>query len=591
MQPESFAAGALFSRIFHASPVAMTISTPGDGQLIDVNAAYARLIGCEREGIIGHPSPRTIVPHPSNSSDQDPGSLFAQPRTGQLVRLLATDNTPRDVIVTSQLVDWDGEVVLFSLLQDLKDYFRTQHELDKSEARFQQFFESVPLPVFVFDCETTDIIDANTAAVNQYGFSRAELLSMTMLDIRPPEERYIFLHYINTLPDDVQSVGTLKHRWKDGSIRDVYVTSYGLKLAGRAIRLAVIQDVTEQMALQKALKGSEERLRIIAEVSTDAIWEVDSQTQQVYFTHGIDKLFGHDPDDNIQLDWWKSHIHPDEREEVFEGFKRSIDGDDVYWTAQYRFCRADGKYAHVLDRGYILRDDTGRPIKIIGTMVDITRQIEIKEAAALAAMEERRRLARDLHDAVTQSLYSLSLMAEAARRRAQTGDDQETHDYIVRLGELARQSLKEMRLLVYEMRPSALEEHGLVEALQARLDAVERRAGVEARLTGNVTRELSPDIQVQLYRIAEEALNNTLKHAAASAVAITIHSGEDGINLKISDNGNGFDSLKATLSGGLGLVSMRERAAKVGGVLEIETATDRGTTVTLTLGAGDKTNG
>jgi PAS domain S-box-containing protein len=589
MQPESFAAGTLFSRIFHASPVAMTITTSGDGRLIDVNAAYAKLIGCQREEIVGQLPDRTTVSPPLASASQNPPLLFDQPRTGQFVRFLATDNTPRDVIVTSQVVDWDGEAFLFSLLQDLTDYFQTRHELDRSEARFQQFFESVPLPVFVFDCETTDIIDANTAAVNQYGFSRDELLSMTMLDIRPPEERYIFLHYINTLPDDVQSVGTLKHRWKDGAIRDVYVTSYGLTLAGRAIRLAVIQDVTEQMALQKALKGSEERLRIIAEVSTDAIWEVDPRTQEVYFTHGINKLFGHDPDDYIDLDWWKMHIHPDERDGIFEGFKRSIDGDDVYWAAQYRFCRADGNYAHVLDRGYILRDEAGQPIKIIGTMVDITPQIEIKEAAALAAMEERRRLARDLHDAVTQSLYSLSLMAEAARRRAQTGDGQETHDYIVRLGELAQQSLKEMRLLVYEMRPSALEENGLAEALQARLDAVERRAGVEARLTGDVTRELSPEVQVQLYRIAEEALNNTLKHAAASAVAITIHSGPDGINLRISDNGRGFDALKETTSGGLGLVSMRERAAKLGGVLEIETASGRGTTVTLTLDAGEKT--
>jgi signal transduction histidine kinase len=178
-------------------------------------------------------------------------------------------------------------------------------------------------------------------------------------------------------------------------------------------------------------------------------------------------------------------------------------------------------------------------------------------------------------------------MAEAARRRAKVGDEQETNEYIVRLGELAQQSLKEMRLLVYELQPAALEENDLAGALQARLDAVERRAGMDARLRVDLGQEIPPRVQVQLYRIAEEALNNALKHASASKVSIDIRSTEAGITLIIGDNGNGFVANTAASSGGMGLISMRERATNLGGALKIKTEPGKGTTVQLTLKTTD----
>lgn len=223
-------------------------------------------------------------------------------------------------------------------------------------------------------------------------------------------------------------------------------------------------------------------------------------------------------------------------------------------------------------------------------MIDVTRQVEEQEAAARAAMEERRRLARDLHDAVTQSLYSLSLLAEAARRHAELGDRKATNEYVNRLGELAQQSLKEMRLLVHEMRPSVLEKEGLAGALQARLDAVERHSGIRAKLAVNLNRKLTPHVQLQYYRVAEEALNNALKHARATAVRVDIHSTANAINMEISDNGAGFD-MAAAGSGGLGLTSIRERVEKLGGRLHVETTPGSGTTIRVHLTTGDEDHG
>ncbi|MEZ4638857.1 MAG: sensor histidine kinase [Caldilineaceae bacterium] len=158
-------------------------------------------------------------------------------------------------------------------------------------------------------------------------------------------------------------------------------------------------------------------------------------------------------------------------------------------------------------------------------------------------MEERQQLARELHDSVTQSLYSVNLLAETAHR-AVTANDLERTNYLVdRVGEMARQALKEMRLLVYELRPAALAQEGLVGALQQRLDTVEGRAGVKTqlRIDGDPAR-IPQQMEAHLYRIAQEALNNALKHAEAVAVTVLLSVDTEFVTLTIKDNGRGFRS-------------------------------------------------
>ena len=222
------------------------------------------------------------------------------------------------------------------------------------------------------------------------------------------------------------------------------------------------------------------------------------------------------------------------------------------------------------------------------TNTDLESQIQENEmlrqqAAEKAILEERNRLARDLHDSVTQSLYSLTLFAEATQRLVNSGDIERANGYLAQVGETAQQALKEMRLLVYELRPVALEEVGLIGALQQRLDAVEGRAGVETQLLVNDIIELPPTVEEALYRIAQEALNNTLKHANASAVTVQILSQSDHVRLSIEDNGCGFDLPSASSSGGMGLRSIRERCEGLGASLEMISNEGSGTQIIVVL--------
>ncbi len=203
------------------------------------------------------------------------------------------------------------------------------------------------------------------------------------------------------------------------------------------------------------------------------------------------------------------------------------------------------------------------------------------QAEQAAILQERSRLARDLHDSVTQLLYSLTLLVEAARRLAQNGDLQRVDEALARLGEIGQQAFKEMRLLVYELRPLALKSAGLVRALQQRLDTVERRAGIEATLVVEGQVELPARLEEELYHIAQEALNNALKHAAATKVAVRIIAENGRIAIEVSDDGKGLD-LSAG-AGGIGLSSMRERAEKLGGTLTLISTPGKGTTVNVTV--------
>ncbi len=197
------------------------------------------------------------------------------------------------------------------------------------------------------------------------------------------------------------------------------------------------------------------------------------------------------------------------------------------------------------------------------------------ETAVLTA--ERHRLARDLHDSVTQLLYSQMLFADAAQKQLLNGRIQTTADHLDRLGATARQALREMRLLIYQLRPLDLSQADLFTAVQRRLEMVEQRAGLEIHVEGTWPQSLPTAVEEEIYHLIEEALNNALKHAAATAVTVAMHATENWLELQVSDNGRGFDP--ATVQPGLGFNNLHERAAHLGGHLEISSIPGTGTAV------------
>lgn len=213
-----------------------------------------------------------------------------------------------------------------------------------------------------------------------------------------------------------------------------------------------------------------------------------------------------------------------------------------------------------------------------GLAVESTRHR--KRAEETLILEERQRLARDLHDSVSQSLYGLVLAADISKKLLKLKEFKTLEDTLVDIETFALQSLREMRLMLFELRPITFESEGLSGALELRLNTVERRAGLMTSLDIQGEEFLKSPLDLEIYRIATEALNNALKHSNASQIHVSLIVDEEfnQCELKVIDNGSGFD-LEANKIGGIGMNSMQERAARVGGQLLIQSGDKYGTTV------------
>ena len=205
-----------------------------------------------------------------------------------------------------------------------------------------------------------------------------------------------------------------------------------------------------------------------------------------------------------------------------------------------------------------------------------------EQTVTQATQEERRRLARELHDSIVQSLYSLTLLARAWSLKAYEATSSDLVVWFGQIEGIAHQTLKEMRLLIYQLRSPELDALGLVEMLRLRLEAVEQRTGVMVRLEADAyQRPNTPTIEPQIYAIIQEALNNALRHAAATVITVVLCQSSAGLLVEICDNGRGFEVTART--GGIGLSTMHERAEAIGGQLNIATTPGQGTSVRLLL--------
>jgi signal transduction histidine kinase len=200
-----------------------------------------------------------------------------------------------------------------------------------------------------------------------------------------------------------------------------------------------------------------------------------------------------------------------------------------------------------------------------------------------AVVEERNRLARELHDSVTQSLFSVTLLSEAALNLLDR-DASKARERLERANELAQGALAEMRALIFQLRPLTLQEEGLLSALKKHLNAVHSRDGrvVELQVTGSARRLAAPTEDAS-FRIIQEGVNNVIKHARSERARVELDFDTDCLRVSVIDTGVGFDPAAPQPNGKLGMTSMRERAESVGGRLIVQSAPGQGTRVSAEL--------
>jgi PAS domain S-box-containing protein len=342
-------------------------------------------------------------------------------------------------------------------------------------------------------------------------------------------------------------------------------------------------------AMDGELRQSEERFRTLADFTYDWEYWLHPDGHYLYVSPSCERITGYRSDE-FQQDpkLLETIVHANDRPAVIEHLREEpIEGSLVH-PIEFRIItrgREQRWLEHVCQPVY---GSQGKYLGRRGSNRDITERKRAEEALEEQAKEqavaaERTRLARELHDSVTQALYSVTLYAEATRLALQAEKRDVAAENLRELHNMAREAMVDMRMLIFELHPPVLEQEGLVAALRARLAAVESRARIKTEIRVEGEERLPLVLEEEMYRIALEALNNAVKHAAAQQVTVDLRFEDDGACLEITDDGVGFDPVAARGSGGRGLLGMEERVQRIGGGLVIESAPGRGTTVRVKM--------
>ncbi|HEX6130056.1 MAG TPA: GAF domain-containing protein, partial [Candidatus Limnocylindria bacterium] len=322
--------------------------------------------------------------------------------------------------------------------------------------------------------------------------------------------------------------------------------------------------------LLEQLQQSERGYRNLVDHSPDLVWAVDSEGIFTYLGESLERMTGIRPDELLDRHW--RHMITEESMAAGAAAWQAIQErptEDVQLRVELRLAGGGSMAAEVNMVGTVV---DGRFAGAQGSIRDIRERERLeqdlrRQAAALAANEERANLARELHDSVTQALFSMGLTARALELLLDR-DPEAARQKLTELRELQKDALAEMRTLIFELRPQGLETDGLAQALRNHGAAVQSRTGMSVSVEVDYEERLPIDVEESLYRIAQEALHNVVKHANAEHARIFLGQVGRELRLVVEDDGVGFDPV-AVPRGHLGLVGMRQRAERIGGELHI----------------------
>lgn len=518
------------------------------------------------------------------------------------------------------------------LENELLERKKAEDAVSEREAQYRSIFQSVSEGLFIYDLDG-ELVDFNPAAAQMHGYTVEEFKHLEPPDFIHPASQSLFTRYIETVKAGGIFRGRAIDLHKDESTFHVEMIGRQFIYQGQPHTLAVLLDVTEQVQayqlLEQRVTERSREITALLELARNVASTLElkpllalvlSQLKTVVDYTGAaiatleDGCFifldyqGPTPREQILRLRIPANLSSGYLE-VVQRRQPVIFGDLADFDLQPHthleqddsVLRENFGYAHswlgvplmAKDRVIgVLRVDHEQPGRFSEQDAQIVLAFANQAAVAienarlyeraqiLAALEERQKLARELHDSVSQALYGIALGARTARTLVERNTVDklslaEPLDYVLTLAEAG---LAEMRALIFELRPESLETEGLVAALTKQADALRARHQIEVRTNLGDEPQVSLNIKEALYRVAQEAMQNTVKHAQASQVELSLAVASDWLVLEVKDDGLGFDPSQE-FPGHLGLRSMRERVESLGGELTIDSAQQMGTRV------------
>lgn len=360
--------------------------------------------------------------------------------------------------------------------------------------------------------------------------------------------------------------------------------------------VCISRDITAMKNIEESLRRSVKRFNIVSRATNDVIWDWDLVQDHILWNDAAANLFTTSLEE-IDRDrhWWQNHIHPNDRERVLSKVYYHIEQGVESWQDEYRVVCADGSVRNVLDRGFIVLNSDGVSVRMIGTMTDLTerkkleaelastnlaRQRLVTEATIMAQERERAEIGRELHDNINQILTTTKMYLDMALSDKEISEELTTKSH-----ENISTAIEEIRSLSKSLVPPSLGDIGLKAAIAEMINNlhISQKLEISLKASGLSNAAIPSNVQLMVFRIVQEQVNNILKHSKAThgEIRLAVSKDKKMLNITVSDNGVGFDTRKRPK--GIGLMNITSRAELHNGDVEIQSAPGKGCIVKISI--------
>jgi len=460
-------------------------------------------------------------------------------------------------------------------------------ELGESEGKFRSVFRDAGMGMAIVSPGGV-FLAVNDAFCKFIGYTEEELLSKTVQSLTHPDDWPRFQQRLGQALTDGSSFQGAENRClhKSGKVLHGECSASLIRDAhGKGLYfVAEVLDITERKRVNQDLIESEERFRLVANSAPVLIWMSGTDKRCTFFNKCWLDFTGRTVEQELG-EGWAQGVHPADLERCLSIYSGAFDAR-VDFEMEYRLRRYDGKFRWVVDYGVPRIESDGTFCGYIGSCVDITdrklnaESLEELSGRLIAAQEEERgRIARELHDDFSQRLALLGIgLSRLWKKRPEAEEEERT---VVReLWNRTQEISSDVHRLSHQLHSSKLEHVGLGSALMGLCEEISEKYGIQVEFTDRgVSSQISKDVALCLFRVAQEALSNVVKHSQAKQAQVELCNANNEIRLRIVDAGPGFDVSLSNTDVGIGLVGMRERLRLVGGRLSVQSAPTRGTEI------------
>ncbi|RYY71990.1 MAG: PAS domain S-box protein [Chitinophagaceae bacterium] len=490
---------------------------------------------------------------------------------------------------TGQVIQYEGETCLMGVGIDISDRLESQQQLAQSEERYRTLIEQASDGIFISNKEGL-YLDVNSNGIKMTGYSKEELLSLTIYDLMAPGEEENNPVKLEELLSGKVVINERKLKRKDGELINVEISAK-LLVDGRF--LGMVRDISARKIVEEALRLSEEKYRLLFYKNPMPMMMISMPERDFLDVNDAALAFyGYTKDEFLTMN--VMDIRPEEEKGKLKNMLAE-DKRGINYAGIWKHVKKDGSIVNVNIISHDISYE-GRPARLV-LADDVTEQMLAEESVRqsheayrqLASHvetireAERTHIAREIHDELGQQLTGLKMDISWLSRKIKS-EDKEVQGKITETIELIDGTVKTVRRIATELRPSILDDLGLVAAMEWQSEEFERRSGINTRFESNIAAvDVNTDMATGVFRIYQESLTNVMRHADATSVEASLIIKDDEIKLVIADDGKGFVVEEIANKKTLGLMGMRERATLMGGTYEISSMPQKGTAVIIVV--------